>query len=182
MDRFYPVGLASTKDAWKTTYEIMNELQTLERSAFPPGTSIHLPGARENFGYSCPAPITSRLAQPRLALSSPSSPGPREHHARTRIQVEDDRDTFYKYDAPEMLRTYNSPASRSAASFGFNLDGSDGRSSPAHSVRMTRGKSLTLLSRKPPPRQGSVEETERPREPYALPAPILKIQHSLLVA
>jgi len=55
MHSFYPVGLPSHgPDAWKTSYETQNELITHERSPYPPGTGVHLPGARDHFGFGSP--------------------------------------------------------------------------------------------------------------------------------
>lgn len=59
-DRFYPMGMHSAENVWKSSYEVQNEMKIFERSMYPPGTSIHVPGARENFGYSTPGGLNSR--------------------------------------------------------------------------------------------------------------------------
>jgi len=108
-DRFYPVGLKADMDAWKTTYEVQNEMRSFARSAYPPGTAVHLPGSRDEFGYSTPGPIRERLAQPELFLSEDVDvPNPRETHAVPRWKVPDDRLTFLSHDTEEMGRSYNS--------------------------------------------------------------------------
>eukprot|EP00441_Pelagodinium_beii_P036649 CAMPEP_0197647052 /NCGR_PEP_ID=MMETSP1338-20131121/24043_1 /TAXON_ID=43686 ORGANISM="Pelagodinium beii, Strain RCC1491" /NCGR_SAMPLE_ID=MMETSP1338 /ASSEMBLY_ACC=CAM_ASM_000754 /LENGTH=250 /DNA_ID=CAMNT_0043220753 /DNA_START=73 /DNA_END=825 /DNA_ORIENTATION=+ len=109
-DRFYPLGMEAEEDSWKTTYEVMNEMRSFARSAYPPGTAIHLPGARDHFGYSTPGPIAHRLAKSELALTEDIGvSNPREHHAITRIQEPDDRRIFETHDVSEMLKSYNSP-------------------------------------------------------------------------
>jgi hypothetical protein len=138
-DRFYPLGLESDKDVWKTTYEVMNEMRSFERSAYPPGTAIHLPGARQNFGYSSPGPIASRLANSSLALTEQTGiPNPREHHAITRIQVPDDREVFENLDVPEMMRSYNSPVATMSLS-------------PGKMSTMSRTRSLPAIERREAP-------------------------------
>jgi len=137
-DRFYPVGLAAEQDAWKTTYETQNEMRSFARSAFPPGCAVHLPGARDTFGFSSPGPLRTRLAQPdahpeeRVGVANP-----RECHAVPRQQVPDDRVTFHAHDVDEMSRSYRSPV----ASIAF---GSSGRMLP-------RTRSLPSLTKTPAP-------------------------------
>jgi len=140
MDRFYPVGLPAAEDVWKTSYEAQNEQRSFERSAYPPGTSVHQPGARDMFGFSTPGPIAARLARPELALTQEVDvPNPREHHAITRVQEPDDRQTFFKHDVPEMMRSYRSPVATMTMSPGAKS--------------MTRTRSLPALEKKPmPPR------------------------------
>lgn len=55
-DRYYPAGMPAHADAWKTTYELANELNVQPRSRYPPGYSGHLHGTRIKFGYGCPGP------------------------------------------------------------------------------------------------------------------------------
>jgi len=118
-DRFYPKGKASAEGVWKTTCETANELRSYERSPFPPGCSVHLPGSRDKFGYSTPGPIASRLANPSLTLRDEVNiQRPREHHAMPRSQVADEMDTFYNHDVPEMQRSYHSPVATSTFSPG----------------------------------------------------------------
>lgn len=110
-DRFYPLGLQQEEENWKTTYEIQNEMRAYERSPFPPGTSIHQPGARDFFGYSTPGPIAHRLAKPHLTLSEDiGKDNPREHHAVVRTQAPDEHATFYQHDIPEMAKSYHNLA------------------------------------------------------------------------
>lgn len=117
MDRFYPVGLGSDPGAWKTTYEIQNEMRSFARSAYPPGTAIHLPGARDFFGYSAPGPLRHRLSQPHLHLGEELDvTNPRENHAIPRIQVPDDRHTFMSHDTQDMAVHYTSPVAAQAFS------------------------------------------------------------------
>mmetsp|Transcript_40056 Transcript_40056/g.115489 ORF Transcript_40056/g.115489 Transcript_40056/m.115489 type:complete len:245 (-) Transcript_40056:107-841(-) len=140
MDRFYPLGLPAAEDVWKTSYEVQNELRSFERSAYPPGTAVHQPGAREMFGFSTPGPIAHRLAKPELALTQEVDlKNPREHHAVVRMQEPDDHETFHKYDVPEMMRSYRSPVAMSL--------------SPSAAKSLARTRSLPALERKPiPPR------------------------------
>lgn len=108
-DRFYPLGLPHEADTWKTTYEVQNEMRTFARSAYPPGTAVHLPGARDRFGFSSPGPIRSRLAQGHLhGTEAVDVPNPRENHAMLRMRVEDERETFRTTDMTEMGRSYRS--------------------------------------------------------------------------
>eukprot|EP00931_Biecheleriopsis_adriatica_P030428 TRINITY_DN17933_c0_g1_i1.p1 TRINITY_DN17933_c0_g1~~TRINITY_DN17933_c0_g1_i1.p1 ORF type:complete len:242 (+),score=31.74 TRINITY_DN17933_c0_g1_i1:82-807(+) len=131
-DRFYPIGLEQEAENWKTTYEVMNEMRSFARSAYPPGTAIHQPGARDHFGYSTPGPIAPRLANPALALTEDTDvPNPREHHAITRIQCPDDRDVFETHDTSEMLKSYNSPVANMSLS-------------PQNRSMMTMSKSRSL--------------------------------------
>eukprot|EP00440_Ansanella_granifera_P001074 gb/GFBE01001157.1/.p1 GENE.gb/GFBE01001157.1/~~gb/GFBE01001157.1/.p1 ORF type:complete len:255 (+),score=60.21 gb/GFBE01001157.1/:1-765(+) len=140
-DRFYPLGMEAEQDAWKTSYEVMNEMRSFARSAYPPGTSIHQPGARDHFGYSSPGPIAHRLAKAELALTEDVDvPNPREHHAITRIQEPDDRDVFERHDVSEMLRSYNSPVANMSLS-------------PANRsmMSMSKSRSLPAIERRPAP-------------------------------
>mmetsp|Transcript_52436 Transcript_52436/g.121936 ORF Transcript_52436/g.121936 Transcript_52436/m.121936 type:complete len:249 (-) Transcript_52436:87-833(-) len=141
MDRFYPLGLPSAEDVWKTTYEVQNDMRSYERSAYPPGTAVHQPGARDMFGFSTPGPIAGRLSKPELALTQEVDlPNPREHHAVVRMQEPDDRYTFHKYDVPEMMRSYKSNVATMSLS-------------PAAQKSFTRTRSLPALERRPvPPR------------------------------
>eukprot|EP00405_Crypthecodinium_cohnii_P023048 CAMPEP_0206484860 /NCGR_PEP_ID=MMETSP0324_2-20121206/40202_1 /ASSEMBLY_ACC=CAM_ASM_000836 /TAXON_ID=2866 /ORGANISM="Crypthecodinium cohnii, Strain Seligo" /LENGTH=243 /DNA_ID=CAMNT_0053963041 /DNA_START=92 /DNA_END=823 /DNA_ORIENTATION=+ len=108
MDRFYPVGLESHPEAWKTTYEEMNEMKSHPRSAYPPGTSIHLPGQRERFGFSAPGCDRWLLARPELQPSDAVDvPNPREHYAITRIKIDDDLERPSHNEIGEMLRSKN---------------------------------------------------------------------------
>jgi hypothetical protein len=109
-DRFYPLGLPAAENVWKTSYEVQNEMRSYERSAYPPGTSIHLPGARDMFGYSTPGPLAHRLSKSSLALTEDVDlPNPREHMSIPRLPEPDDYETFQKLDVPEMMRSYQSP-------------------------------------------------------------------------
>eukprot|EP00931_Biecheleriopsis_adriatica_P103646 TRINITY_DN78449_c0_g1_i1.p1 TRINITY_DN78449_c0_g1~~TRINITY_DN78449_c0_g1_i1.p1 ORF type:complete len:255 (-),score=52.05 TRINITY_DN78449_c0_g1_i1:105-869(-) len=133
-DRFYPLGLPADEDCWKSTYEVMNEMRSFPRSAYPPGTAIHQPGQRDHFGYSTPGPIAHRLANPALALTEQvDNPNPREHHALTRIQAPDDREVFENNDVGEMLKSYNSPVANMSLS-------------PQHRSMMSMSKSRSLPS------------------------------------
>jgi hypothetical protein len=109
-DRFYPLGLPSDQDVWKSTYEVQNEMRAFERSAFPPGCGVHLPGARDKFGFSTPGPVPQRLAHPELCLKEETDiQHPRAIHAVPRYQVPNDREVFDNLDVPEMQRSYVSP-------------------------------------------------------------------------
>jgi len=136
-DRFYPVGLAADVEAWKTTYEVQNEMRSFARSAFPPGTAVHLPGARDSFGFSSPGPLRMRLAQPDAHPEEKIDIGnPRECHAIPRTQAPDDRATFHVHDTDEMARSYRSPVA--SVTFGGS------RSLP-------KTRSLPSLSKTPAP-------------------------------
>jgi hypothetical protein len=88
MHSYYPLGLPSHgPDAWKTSYETQNELTTHERSPYPPGTGVHMPGARDHFGFGSPGAnpaLTAKSSFARCedpdaaatdgAASSPASP------------------------------------------------------------------------------------------------------------
>lgn len=141
MDRFYPLGLPAADDAWKTSYEVQNELRSFERSAYPPGTAVHQPGARDAFGFSTPGPIATRLAKPDLALTQEvDQANPRAHHATVRVQEPDDKETFHKYDVPEMMKSYRSPVATMSLSAGA-------------AKSMARTRSLPAIERAPvPPR------------------------------
>jgi len=137
-DRFYPVGKVSEPDHWKTTYEIQNEMRAFERSPYPPGTSVHMPGAKEKFGFSSPGPIAHRLAKPELCLTEETDhPNPRAHHAVPRYQAPDDREIFENFDMPEMERSYQSPVATMSLSGGL---GNTGMSAS----RMGMSRSLSL--------------------------------------
>mmetsp|Transcript_20024 Transcript_20024/g.58143 ORF Transcript_20024/g.58143 Transcript_20024/m.58143 type:complete len:245 (+) Transcript_20024:88-822(+) len=108
-DRFYPLGLPHEADAWKTTYEVQNEMRTFPRSAYPPGTAVHLPGARDSFGFSSPGPVRHRLAQGHLhETGAVDIPNPRESHAMLRLREQDEREIFRTTDATEMGKSYRS--------------------------------------------------------------------------
>jgi len=142
-DRFYPLGMQSEPDVWKTSYEAMNEMRTFERSAYPPGTSIHQPGARDHFGYSTPGPLAHRLAAPHLTLTQEVGlQNPREHLAIPRLQVPDDRDVFMQHDVPEMMRSLHSSPMGSTMF-------SPSKMNTAQSFN--KSKSLPTLSRRPAP-------------------------------
>lgn len=112
-DRFYPLGLTQEKEHWKTSYEVQNEMRAFERSAYPPGTAVHQPGARDKFGYATPGPIASRLAKPELALTEDIGvENPRRHHAIPRMRAPDDREVFENLDVPIMTSTYHSPVAK----------------------------------------------------------------------
>jgi hypothetical protein len=102
--------MVSDKEDWKTTYEVQNEMRSFERSMYPPGTAVHLPGSRDKFGYSTPGPLKHRLTNPDIALSEDvDQPAPRLVHAIPKIKVHDDRQTFMELDVPEMAKSYKSP-------------------------------------------------------------------------
>lgn len=112
-DRFYPLGLTQDRDAWKTSYEVQNEMRAFDRSAYPPGTAVHQPGARDKFGYGTPGPIASRLAKPELALTEDIGvENPRRHHAIPRMRAPDDREVFENLDVPLMMSTSQSPVAK----------------------------------------------------------------------
>jgi hypothetical protein len=147
-DRFYPVGLAQHPDNWKTSYEVQNEMRAFERSAYPPGCSVHLPGSREKFGFSTPGPIAHRLAKPELALREETDiENPRAHHAVPRYQVPDDREVFENFDVPEMQRSYRSPVATMSLSGGLKAGMSRSVSLPQIGTktvsRLTMPKQLT---------------------------------------
>lgn len=119
-DRFYPLGKQSAEDVWKTSYEIQNEMRSLQRSAYPPGYAGHEPGARDKFGFSTPGPDAHRLTASHLCLREDTDiEEPRRIHAIPRMQVTDERTTFRDLDVPEMDRSYKSaiisPSHRSMA-------------------------------------------------------------------
>jgi len=108
-DRFYPTGKVSAADAWKTTYEVQNEMRSFQRSSYPPGYAGHEPGAREKYGFSTPGPDAMRLTKPELCLREDVDiEEPRRIHAIPRHQVTDERKTFAEHDVPEMDRSYKS--------------------------------------------------------------------------
>jgi hypothetical protein len=147
-DRFYPLGMASHHDAWKTSYEVQNELRSYERSAYPPGTSIYLPGSRERFGYGSPGPIAHRLSKSNLALTEEVDvPNPREHYAIPRVQEPDEGYTFRRLDVPEMQRSYRSPMATTTLS-------------PGSKMFASRTNSLPTLQRRPAP-----PKLRQPNEP-----------------
>lgn len=118
-DRFYPVGLHQDKDAWKTTYEVQNEMRSFERSPYPPGCAVHQPGARDKFGFSTPGPLPHRLAKPELCqVEDTDIPNPRAYMSIPRYQCPDDREVFEELDVPEMQRSYKSPVATMSMSAG----------------------------------------------------------------
>eukprot|EP00404_Azadinium_spinosum_P005866 CAMPEP_0180449824 /NCGR_PEP_ID=MMETSP1036_2-20121128/17921_1 /TAXON_ID=632150 /ORGANISM="Azadinium spinosum, Strain 3D9" /LENGTH=242 /DNA_ID=CAMNT_0022456243 /DNA_START=50 /DNA_END=778 /DNA_ORIENTATION=+ len=130
-DRFYPLGQPASDDCWKSSYEVQNEMRSFERSAYPPGTAVHLPGARDKFGFSTPGPLKHRLSQSQLALSEEvDNPAPRLNHAIPRMQVADDRKTFAELDVPEMMKSYMSPVASVTLSPGMKSGMSRTRSVP----------------------------------------------------
>jgi len=143
-DRFYPLGLPSEEDAWKSTYEAQNEMRSFARSAYPPGYAGHEPGAREKFGFSQPGPDPWRLTKSELVPREETDIAePRRIHAVPRMRVTDDSQIFRGLDMAEMERSYRSP-----------LASTSGRSKI-----MARPRSLPSLTSKPvPPRRGQIEE------------------------
>lgn len=126
-DRFYPVGQPGHPDMWKTTYEVANEMRSFERSPYPPGCAVHLPGSREKFGFSTPGPIAHRLSKPELCLTEDTDiDNPRAHQAIPRYQVPNDREVFDNFDVPEMQRSYQSPVATMSFSGGGGLGGTGG--------------------------------------------------------
>jgi len=108
-DRFYPLGKQSLPDAWKSSYEIQNEMRSFQRSAYPPGYAGHEPGAREKFGFSTPGPDAWKLTKGDLCLREDVDIAePRRILAVPRMQVTDERATFRDLDVPEMDRSYRS--------------------------------------------------------------------------
>lgn len=149
-DRFYPVGLPSDKDSWKTTYEVQNEMRAFARSAYPPGTAVHLPGSRDKFGFSTPGPIAERLAKPETCQQEAINiPNPRMNHSMPRYQEPDDRKIFENLDIPEMQRSYVSPVAAMSVSQGMG-----GRS--------LRGQSVKLKSASVPAFGRSVQKMSEP--------------------
>lgn len=142
-DRFYPVGLEAEADAFKTTYEVQNEMRSFPRSAYPPGTAVHLPGTSATFGFSNPGPIRHRLAQGHLhSTEEVDIPNPRESHAMPCMQVPDDRHTFMVHDTEEMGRSYQSPVAAMTFSGG----------TPSKSMQsMRKTRSLPSLNKAPAP-------------------------------
>jgi len=137
-DRFYPVGLKQEAELWKSTYEIQNEMRSYARSAFPPGTAVHQPGARDTFGFSCPGPNRARLAQGHLhPTEEVDVDGPRAHHAVPKTQAPDEVGTFYDYDVPEMQRSYRSPMVK--AHFSPQATGMDGGAASRRGSGMNMG-------------------------------------------
>jgi hypothetical protein len=173
-DRFYPVGQAAHEDNWKTTYEVQNEMRAFERSAFPPGCSVHQPGAREKFGFSTPGPIAHRLAKPELALREETDiENPRAHHAIPRYQVPDDRDVFENFDVPEMQRTYNSPVAQMSLSGGLKTGMSRSVSLPQIGT-----KTVSRLTMPKPP----VAKLEDHQFSYFVPKDMMRDGKDLLMA
>mmetsp|Transcript_44459 Transcript_44459/g.128486 ORF Transcript_44459/g.128486 Transcript_44459/m.128486 type:complete len:249 (+) Transcript_44459:126-872(+) len=144
-DRFYPLGLPHEPDAWKTTYETQNEMKTHARSAYPPGTAVHLPGARETFGFSSPGPIRSRMAQGHLhPTDAVDVPNPRESHARLRMHEDNERAMFERHDIDEMARSYRSPVL--AATTGSFRVGNKTAGGFASSMRKTKSTGALTMS------------------------------------
>jgi len=138
-DRFYPVGLPAEKDCWKTTYEVQNEMRAFERSAYPPGCAVHLPGSREKFGFSTPGPLAHRLANPDLCLTEETDhPNPRAHLAVPRYQVPNDSEVFHELDVPEMQQSYKSPVATMSFSKGMNQSMSRSVSLPSLQKTVSR--------------------------------------------
>jgi len=141
-DRFYPHGKHQELHLWKTTYEIANEMRSLQRSAYPPGYAGHEPGAREKFGYSTPGPDAMRLTRGDLCLKEEvDNPNPRATLAFPRHQVTNERALFDDQDVPEMNKSYRS----SIVSPSFRS--------------MAKSQSLPTIQRKPaPPRCSMVAD------------------------
>lgn len=153
-DRFYPLGLPAEEDVWKSTYSVQSEMRSYERSAYPPGTSIHLPGSRDKFGFSTPGPHAHRLCKPDLALTEDTDvANPRVHHAIPRMQAPDDRVTFEHFDVPEMRRSYKSPLAT------MSLSGGD----MANLSKMSKSRSLPSFERKTVPPRVSMKLRPEPR-------------------
>jgi len=145
-DRFYPVGLPAEKDCWKTSYEVQNEMRAFERSPYPPGCAVHMPGSREKFGFSTPGPIAHRLAKPELCLVEDTDiQNPRAYLAVPRYQCPDDAEVFHQLDVPEMQQSYKSPVATMSFSKGMGQSMSKSFSSPA------MGKSVSRLRDPNPP-------------------------------
>jgi len=142
-DRFYPKGKPSAEGVWKSTYEVANELRSFERSPYPPGYSGHQPGVAQMFGYCTPGPVAHRLANPALTLSETVGvTNPRAHHAVSRSEIANDRDTFEQYDVPEMQRSYRSPMAAATMSMTGFRKSRNTRSLPA----LVRPSLITKLS------------------------------------
>lgn len=137
-DRFYPVGMPSDADNWKTTYEVQNEMRSLERSPYPPGCSVHLPGARDKFGFSTPGP-----SNPEVSLEEEVDiANPRLHQSIQRYQEQDDRQIFENYDVGEMQRTYTSPVASMSMSGGMGSTAKRGQT-----LLLSRSTSLPMVGR-----------------------------------
>lgn len=135
-DRFYALGLPAEADAWKTTYEVQNEMRAFARSAYPPGTAVHLPGVRDHFGYSNPGPLAHRLAKPELhPKEEVDVSNPREHHAVPHVQIPDDRVTFHNLDMDEMMKSYQSPVAKATLSGTARSNASRSRSLPSLTIQ-----------------------------------------------
>lgn len=147
-DRFYPVGMPSEIDHWKTTYEVQNEMRSFARSSYPPGTAVHQPGAREKFGFSTPGPLAHRLAKPETALEEAVDiANPRAHHAMPRYQEPDDRKIFEALDMAEMAKSYSSPVAAMSISQGMGARSLRTRSSiSSRSMPKLGGKTVGKLS------------------------------------
>lgn len=112
-DRYYPCGLPAEEDAFKTTYEIQNEMESHARSAYPPGYAGFEPGTRDKFGYSTPGPIASRLSHSELAQTEgPDIFEPRRVHATSMSQVADEGDVFDKLDLPSLHQSMGSTGAK----------------------------------------------------------------------
>jgi hypothetical protein len=146
-DRFYPVGLPSETDAWKTTYEVQNEMRSFARSPYPPGTSVHQPGAREKFGFSSPGPLAHLLAKPETCLEEAVDiPNPRMNQSLPRYREPDDRKVFEHLDIPEMQRSYASPVAAMSVSQGMGGRSLRGQSFHKSMSSPTMGRSHARLS------------------------------------
>lgn len=158
-DRFYPVGMPSDEDNWKTTYEVQNEMRSFARSPYPPGCSVHVPGARDKFGFSTPGPIAGRLAKPELCLEEKVDiENPRLHLSIPRYQEPDDRKIFENYDVGEMQRTYISPVASMSMSGGFGSPAKRGQTMLGRSTSLPQiGRTLTRIS-DPNPAVGKLED------------------------
>jgi len=133
-DRYYPSGLPSEPDVWKTTNQVQNQMQSFERSNFPPGTAVHLPGARDKFGFGNPSPLAHRLTKPNATLNN--------------------ADIDHTDAIDDMVRSYRSPmATKSqSASMGFGMKKSS--SVPALARSMTGTQRLST----PPEAVHSMED------------------------
>lgn len=112
-ERFYPIGLLKAEDeAYKSTYQMMNEMRAFHRSAYPPGYAGHEPGVRGKHGYASPGPDAFKLAHPEHALTEDVDMGaPRKMHAVTKSKAHDES-IFHELDLPGYSATLKTHASK----------------------------------------------------------------------
>jgi len=121
-------------------------MRSFERSPYPPGCAVHMPGTKEKFGFSNPGPVAHRLAKPELCLTEETDhPNPRAHHAMPRYQCPDDREVFENFDMPEMQKSYHSPVATMSLSGGM---GGQGMSASRSNMGMSRSFSLPQIQSK----------------------------------